>query len=141
MPNRRLPAAVQRLVKLRAKNLCEYCLASSKFSFHSFRTDHIIPFSKGGTDDPHNLANTCDFCNGSKHKKTEAPDPLTGAIVPLFHPRNDLWAAHFTWSDDFTIIIGITPIGRATVACLKMNKQEARNLRAALRNFGVHPSK
>ncbi len=141
MPNRRLSSALQRLVKLRAGNLCEYCLANSKYSFHPFRIDHIIPASKGGSDDPDNLANTCDSCNGSKHNKTDALDPATGISVPLFHPRKDLWSNHFTWNDEFTIIVGITPTGRATVTCLKMNREEAVNLRAALREYGVHPPK
>ncbi len=129
------------MVKLRASNLCEYCLALGKFSFHPFQIDHIVPPSKGGSNDPRNLANACHFCNGSKHIKTEATDPLTGVIVLLFHPRNDQWDAHFTWNDDFTIVVGLTPVGRATVSCLKMNREEAVNLRTALRVFGVHPPK
>jgi 5-methylcytosine-specific restriction endonuclease McrA len=139
MPINRLPAEVRRFVKLRAENQCGYCLALGRYSFHPFPVDHIVPMSKGGDDDPGNLANTCQFCNGSKFDKTDAFDPLTGEVVPLFHPRKDAWLQHFTWNEDFTIILGVTPTGRATVACLKMNREEAVNLRAALHAFGVHP--
>jgi len=141
MPNSKIPESIRRKVKLRARNLCEYCLALGTFSFHPFPVDHIIPVSKGGDDDTGNLANTCQFCNSSKHDKTEAFDPLTGELVSLFHPRKHSWQQHFTWSEDFSSVLGITPIGRATVACLKMNREEAINLRAALNAFGVHPPK
>jgi 5-methylcytosine-specific restriction endonuclease McrA len=83
MPINRLPAEVRRFVKLRAENQCGYCLALGRYSFHPFPVDHIVPMSKGGDDDPGNLANTCQFCNGSKFDKTDAFDPLTGEVVTL----------------------------------------------------------
>ncbi len=139
MPTNYLSAELRRLVKLRANNNCEYCHAIGSFSFHPFPVEHIIPISKGGSEEDSNLANACQFCNGSKSDKIEALDPLTGLPVSLFNPRTQAWSENFVWSDDFTLIIGITPIGRATVNCLKMNREEAINLRAALRDFGVHP--
>jgi hypothetical protein len=120
MPSSQIPAELRRIVKLRANNNCEYFQALGNYSFHPFPVDHIIPTSKGGSDDYLNLANTCQFCNGSKFNRTEAIDPMTGETVLLFNPRTHQWKAHFLWSEDFTKIIGITPIGRATVACLKM---------------------
>ena len=141
MPTNFVPAELRRLVKIRANNNCEYCQALGSFSFHPFPVEHIIPTSKGGNGGESNLANACQFCNGSKFDKTEALDPLTGNIVPLYSPRTQTWDDNFLWSDDFTIVIGITPTGRATVNCLKMNRAEAVNLRAALRDFGVHPPK
>ena len=139
MPTNYLTAELRRLVKLRANNNCEYCQALGGYSFHPFPVEHIIPISKDGSDDDTNLANACQFCNGSKFDKVEALDPLTGALTPLCNPRTQTWSEHFVWSDDFTLVIGVTPIGRATVNCLKMNREEAINLRAALRDFGVHP--
>lgn len=139
MPTNYRSAELRRRVKLRANNNCEYCKAIGSFSFHPFPVEHIIPNSKGGNDDENNLANACQFCNGSKSDKTEALDPLTGLVVQLFNPRKQIWSEHFAWSDDFTLVIGISPTGRATVNCLKMNRKEAINLRAALRDFGVHP--
>ncbi|MCF8245244.1 MAG: HNH endonuclease [Saprospiraceae bacterium] len=141
MPTNYISAELRRLVKLRANNNCEYCQALGGYSFHQFPVEHIIPISKGGNDEETNLANACQFCNGSKLDKTESLDPLTGMLVSLFNPRTQAWSENFVWSDDFTLIIGITPIGRATVNCLKMNREAAINLRAALRSFGVHPPK
>ncbi|MCB0521398.1 MAG: HNH endonuclease [Lewinellaceae bacterium] len=141
MPGNYVSAELRRLVKLRANNNCEYCKALGAYAFHPFHIEHILPLSKGGTHDDSNLANACQFCNGSKFDKTGAHDPLTGTLVLLYNPRTQFWEEHFIWSDDFTIVIGITPTGRATVNCLKMNREEATNLRAALRDFGVHPPK
>jgi HNH endonuclease len=139
MPDPHLPTEIRKTVKERANFVCEYCLALSQFSFHPFPVDHIIPLSKGGTNDLDNLALSCQHCNNCKYNKAEAIDPLTGNPAQLFNPRKDDWSKHFIWNDDYTFIIGITPVGRATVACLKMNREEARNLRAALYEFGVHP--
>ncbi len=60
-------------------------------------------------DKPENLALSCHGCNGHKHAKTEALDPVIREHVPLFHPRQQQWREHFESSDDFTLIIGLTP--------------------------------
>jgi hypothetical protein len=52
-------------------------------------------------------------------------------LAPLFHPRRDVWAEHFAWANGGTHVIGLTPIGRATVLALRMNNEyvvEARRL-------------
>lgn len=67
--------------------------------------------------------------------------PLTAIEVRLYHPRQDKWNDHFVWNEDQAVIIGISPVGRATISCLKINRKEAVNLRKALKAFGVHPSK
>jgi hypothetical protein len=60
-------------------------------------------------------------------------------FVPLFNPRIDNWATHFTWSNDFSKMEGTTPVGRATVETLELNRKGLVNLRMALALFGVHP--
>ncbi|WNZ24154.1 mitochondrial large ribosomal subunit protein uL30m [Leptolyngbya sp. NK1-12] len=35
------------------------------------------------------------------------------------------WSEHFAWSEDTTLIIGLTPIGRATVQTLRLNRAGA----------------
>lgn len=134
-----MTSETRNLIRERANHLCEYCQALSKFSFHSFSIDHIIPLSQNGTDDLNNLALACQHCNNCKYNKSTFTDPLTGNLTQLFNPRSDLWLEHLVWNEDFSVIVGTTPIGRATVACLKMNREEAVNLRKALRQFGVHP--
>lgn len=134
-----IPKKIRQQVKDRAKNCCEYCKALGSFSFHPFPIDHILAVALGGTNDLDNLANTCQHCNGCKYNKFECIDPLTGKTFPVFHPRQQNWSEHFTWDSNQINILGTSPTGRATVACLKMNRLEAVNLREALIEFGVHP--
>ena len=68
-------------------------------------------------------------------------DPLTGHKMPLFNPRMDLWIEHFQWSDDDLLILGQTPIGRATADLLQLNRQNVVNLRQLLKNARLHPPK
>jgi hypothetical protein len=88
-----------------------------------------------------NLALSCQGCNGHKHTKTQAADPVTKQAVPLFHPRQQLWQDHFTWSSDYTMVIGLTQVGRATVKALQLNREGLLNLRRALFILGDHPPK
>src|SRR5207244_2768256 len=88
--------------------------------------EHIIPHVAGGTDDLSNLALSCQGCNNHKYTSVTALDPVTGERVPLFHPRAHVWAEHFVWSEDFTLLIGLTPTGRATIQKLRLNRQSHR---------------
>jgi hypothetical protein len=46
---------------------------------------------------------------------------------------------HFTWSNDFTIVIGLSATGRATIAALQLNRPGLVNLRRALYTIKEHP--
>lgn len=111
----------------------------SHFSPASFEIDHIFPISLGGLTTLENLAYSCGGCNCHKSNKTTYHDPLTFEEVNLFHPRNDKWHQHFQWNDDETLIIGQTPIGRATVALLQLNRQSNINMRTLLIKSKLHP--
>lgn len=128
-------------VAQRAGFCCEYCLSQADFSPDSFSVEHIIPISKGGADDKDNLAYSCQGCNNRKYTHTEALDPVTNTVVPLFHPRQSQWQDHFQWSADQTLVIGITPIGRATISQLQLNRKGVVNLRRVLKLIGEHPPK
>jgi hypothetical protein len=52
--------------------------------------------------------------------------------VQLFHPREQHWGAHVAWNDDFTHMLALTPIGRATFAALQLNRPGLVNLRRVL---------
>jgi hypothetical protein len=67
------------------------------------------------------------------------PDPATGRVAPLFHPRRQRWSDHFAWNEDATLIVGLSPIGRATVSSLHLNRPELVNLRRILAAAGEHP--
>jgi hypothetical protein len=127
------------VVAERARYCCEYCLSQLKFSIDSFSVEHIIPRSRGGSDDLSNLALACQGCNNAKYVATEGIDPLSGQVTPLFHPRQHTWSEHFAWSHDFSLIHGQTPTGRATVDKLQLNRPGIVNLRRVLRDAGAHP--
>ena len=54
-------------------------------------------------------------------------DPVTNAVVHLFHPRIDDWKEHFALVEGS--IVGLTPKGRATVRLLCMNAPRRVQLR------------
>jgi 5-methylcytosine-specific restriction endonuclease McrA len=85
------------------------------------------------------LAWACPSCNDHKAAATQAPDPESGLLVPLFHPRQDSWAEHFRWGQDGFSVEGITSTRRATVQRLQMNRTPSVNLRRILAAFDLHP--
>jgi hypothetical protein len=123
----------------RAGNRCEYCLCPANYSSTSFSVEHIIPIILNGNDDEDNLAYACQGCNNIKFVKTSGIDPETNQAAPLYNPRQHSWAAHFCWDDTLTQIMGISSIGRATVATLRLNREEICNLRSVLFLIGEHP--
>ena len=126
-------------VRTRAKGVCEYCRSLETFSISGFSIEHIIPRAVGGTNAVENLALACQECNAHKFIATEAVDLLTSKQAALYHPRHDVWADHFAWADDYTVIMGRTPTGRATVERLQINRSAVVNLRRILRQAGYHP--
>jgi hypothetical protein len=95
--------------------------------------------TKYGTHDLENLAWSYQGCNSRKYVAVEALDPVTGQTAPLYHPRHDRWLEHFAWNEDATLIIGLTPTGRATVEKLQLNRLGVVNLRRVLLLMGLQP--
>lgn len=124
----------------RAKRHCEYCLMPLDFSHDPFEAEHNIPISKSGKTESNNLAFACRGCNLHKSDKILGFDSVSDEIVRLFNPRKDAWNENFGWAKNFTVIIGLTPIGRATVEVLNLNRQGLLNQREMLYKFGKHPS-
>jgi HNH endonuclease len=91
--------------------------------------DHIIPEAAGGKTEPANLCLCCRTCNGYKWRHIHARDPLTRRHVRLFHPRQQRWTTHFTWSEDGARLMGLTATGRATIEALQMNNDLIMELR------------
>ena len=136
---RKFSAADRELVAQRAQGICEYCQCPQNFVPDAYELEHIIALAQNGSNDLDNIAYSCSGCNGRKGIKLTAVDPLTQQEVPLFHPRNDNWEDHFEWSPDFSQVVGISPIGRATIEALLLNRVSCVNLRLALTAFGRHP--
>jgi hypothetical protein len=83
--------------------------------------EHIVPLVGGGTSTVDNLCLSCYRCNEFKGPRQDAIDPMTGRVSPLFPPRRQYWAEHFSWDNDGVTVLGVTPSGRATVAVLRLN--------------------
>lgn len=110
---------IRRNVRERAHACCEYCRLPDHCSQSPPQVDHIIAIKHGGSDSIDNLAWRCFRCNVFKGASIAGLDPETQYLTPLFHPRRDAWSEHFLW--DGPRITGHTPIGRTTVAVLRIN--------------------
>jgi len=105
----------------RAGYRCEYCRAPEGVFNFPFEVEHVIPTSRGGTDDDANVCLACRACNLRKGDRVVAADIITGQEWPLFNPREQRWDDHFRVDLESGAIEGTTPTGRATVACLGLN--------------------
>ncbi len=139
MARQYVPVALKKRVIDRANGCCEYCKYLFRYSAQPFVTEHITPIASGGMTIAENLAFSCGGCNGHKYTKTEALDPVSGQLVPLFNPRLEKWSKHFEWDVSVTNILGLTPTGRATIRTLKMNRPELVNIRNITKLTGEHP--
>lgn len=139
MSDTKISAQRKEFVAERASHCCEYCLSQVEYCPDPFTVDHILPRSQGGTDDIENLAFACIGCNGRKFTAVRELDPVTGVVVPLFNPRMDKWPEHFAWNADFSMLIGLTPVGRATIERLQLNREGVINLRLVLSRVDRHP--
>jgi hypothetical protein len=102
-------------VRRRAQNHCEYCLIPQATFRRPFHIEHRQ-------------------CNLKKGTNLTSIDPETGELTRLFHPRTDKWTDHFASRMlDSRIscvqIVGLTPIGRATVRLLDFNEELRQVLR------------
>jgi hypothetical protein len=129
----------KRAVAERACGCCEYCHSQVIFSPDPFSVEHVLPRARGGSSSLDNLAFSCQGCNNRKYTSTDAIDPASGALAPIYHPRQHVWSDHFVWNEGFSLLIGLTPTGRATIAKLELNRPGLVNLRRVLHEVGEHP--
>jgi hypothetical protein len=116
-----IPPALRALLAERDKQRCVYCLTTEENCGLRMHVDHIIPEVAGGLTTEGNICLACFSCNIAKAAQQTAVDPLTGAMVALFHPLHQRWDDHFSWSENKIRIVGLTACGRATVEALHMN--------------------
>ncbi len=128
---------LRRLAIERANNQCEYCLIPLNITFVLCHIDHIIAQKHGGLTVSENLASTCALCNRFKGSDLVSIDNETGAIVELFHPRNQKWSEHFALRDG--LIFPLTAVGRVTVTLLQLNRPERVAERDFLFREGILP--
>lgn len=134
-----IPVELRNQVARVDRQRCCYCLTTAANSGVSMTHDHIYPRSKGGKTTFKNICLACSACNTFKSDLTEAQDPITQQLVPLFNPRTQQWHEHFTWSADKAKIEGITSIGRATVMALRLNRPIIVLARHRWVQVGWHP--
>ena len=122
-------------VRSRAKNCCECCKLPSEYSDAPFQLDHIIAETHGGPTTPQNSAWSCLYCNRFKGPNLSGWDQELQAVIRFFHPRTDQWPEHFQW--DSPILRGITSIGKVTVQLLRINEDNAVQVRQLLLDLGI----
>lgn len=66
-----VPAEVASRVRGAARDRCGYCLSPQWLVMARLEIEHIIPMSKGGSDDETNLWLSCPLCNRFKSDRTE----------------------------------------------------------------------
>jgi 5-methylcytosine-specific restriction endonuclease McrA len=126
-----MDSATRELVRVRAANLCEYCLLPQENCSLIHHIEHVVAKQHGGTDDIGNLALACHRCNLRKGPNLTGVDPVTTEIVRLYNPRQDRWTEHFQLVE--AVIVGITAIGRTTIHVLSINDARRVELRSLLR--------
>jgi hypothetical protein len=112
---------------------------AQEFAEPSHEIDHIIAEKHRGPTILENLALACFHCNNHKGPNIAGVDAETQTITRLFHPRQDRWSDHFSWRG--AILVGTTPVGRATVEVLAINVRHRVIHRQALIDEGVFPPK
>ncbi|QLE59731.1 HNH endonuclease [Nostoc sp. TCL26-01] len=130
-----IPVALRKQVYNRGKGCCEYCLIPDITTFVSHEIDHIIAEKHGGLTQSENLALSCTLCNKRKGSDLASIDPETGKIVPLYHPRQDLWHEHFQLKD--AEILPLTAQGRVTVSLLQLNRPDRVEERLLFLQAGI----
>src|SRR5689334_13710553 len=116
----RVSARLRIAVVARAAGCCEYCQTSQAIVI-KMEVDHIVPQSAGGSTSLENLCLSCITCNDFKLDHQTGVDPDTGEEVALFNPRTQQWSEHFQWDDTLAVVLGKTPLARATITRLRMN--------------------
>ena len=134
-----ISVGLQQQVRERFANCCAYCRTAEVLSVAIFEFEHIVPRAAGGAAAFDNLCFSCPTCNRYKSDLVLAPDPVTLNEVALFHPQQQRWLEHFSWNEDATLIVGLTPTGRATIAALKMNRPQMIRVRKMWVAMDEHP--
>lgn len=132
-----IPETLRRFVIERAGGHCEYCLLPQAASSFPHEPDHITPLQHDGKTEADNLALACVRCNRRKGPNVGSFDPQTGALVPFYNPRSQIWQDHFRLED--AIIQPLTPEARVTVKLLRLNDAQRVEERQRLITLKLYP--
>lgn len=134
-----VPLSLRNAVVKRAANRCEYCQLAQEGQEAAFHVDHVRPRAAQGATVLENLALACVSCSLRKGAKESACDPVTNKDYPLFNPRTQTWVDHFRWDD--VEVIPVSPVGRATIAALDLNRRVILAIRREEVSRNRHPPK
>jgi hypothetical protein len=126
-------------VAKRARHRCEYCQAPEAIFYFPFEVEHVIPTSQQGADEEENLALSCRACNLKKSDHLTGVDEVTQTEIRLFNPRKDRWQEHFQVDSGTAEILGLSAIGRATIARLDLNAPTQLEARELWMRLGLYP--
>lgn len=139
MSKSHISANLRQQVAEQSRDMCCYCQSQQRLIGINLTVEHIIPESLGGTTTLDNLCLACWDCNLIKGSRIAAIDPTTSTKVRFFNPNKQKWNEHFRWHNNGIHIIGITPIGQATVVALKLNRPVLLHSRSFWIEAGWHP--
>lgn len=128
--------ATRQFVALRADYRCEYCRKPEFVSNFTFHVEHIIGQQHKGSDHLDNLAYACSYCNWKKGPNISTLLFEEGPIIPLFHPRKNVWMENFYVTAD-GFIYAKTDIGEGTLRLLDFNAVDRVLERKLLVELGV----
>lgn len=134
-----IPIELKRQIRDRFGDCCAYCQTAEFLTAMAFEFEHIRPLSAGGETELENLCFACPSCNRHKSDRQTAIDPESGKTVGLFHPQQQVWTEHFSWSEGKIEIRGLTAVGRATLSALQMNRPALVRARSMWVKLGEHP--
>jgi hypothetical protein len=137
--SRYIAADLRRRVREFFAECCAYCHTAERLTVVTFEIEHITPGSAGGTTAIENLCLACPMCNRYKSDRIHAIDPDSDDFADLFHPQRDVWSSHFAWSVDGSLLVGLTPSGRATIEALRINRPQLVRTRRLWILLGEHP--
>ena len=132
-----LPERLRRQVRERAQGHCEYCGVADAYAYLPHEPDHIIAEKHAGPTTEANLAWACFLCNRHKGSDISSIDPISGHIVPLYHPRKQQWKRHFRLNG--LRIEPLTASARATAFLLQLNTEKRIEDRRDLMAAGRYP--
>jgi hypothetical protein len=133
-----MSASLRREVWERGGGNCEYCQLPQEHDPRPFHLDHIRPQKHDGPTVSENLALCCAACSLFKGPSPAGYDPETDKLTPLFNPRIEDWRDHFAWNGG--ALEGRTPVGRTTIAVLRINDTLRVQHRQLLMELGVFPN-
>ena len=102
--SRHKPLEWYRETYIRDDYKCVYCDTDLKLRFNdwmSIEIDHIVPKSKGGSDDLDNRATSCSVCNSFKHSyvpnnfENMSRQELVKAIRKKIQSKREIWMGRY----------------------------------------------